>query len=282
MSLLEENANQRNLTKKDLMVTYARWYLGVEASNSFERLQALAFCNALSKSLRKLYKDDDQAYKEALKRHLQFYNSEGTMGSVIHGITLSLEEEKAKGVPIPDEAITGVKTGLMGPIAGIGDTLVQGTLRPIILALACSLALSGNIIGAFIPFLHPIVVILIGYNMLKSGYLLGKESVVKLMKSGLINKIIKSASILGLFMMGALSSNYIKIKTPLQLKMSESKPIVLQDILDQILLGILPLGAVFGIYLIFKYRGQNYIRMIIGIIVISLVCSFLGILGVSK
>ncbi|MEK5520368.1 PTS fructose transporter subunit IID [Heyndrickxia sporothermodurans] len=278
----EQKPQERKLTKKDLRKTFALWYSSVEVSNSYERLQALAFCNALSKNLRKLYKDDDEAYQEALKRHLQFYNSEGTMGSIIHGVTLSLEEEKSNGAPIPDEVITGFKTGLMGPIAGIGDTLMWGTLKPIILALACSMALGGNFLGAVIPFLYPLAIILIGYNMLKSGYFLGRESVMRLMKSGLINKIINSASILGLFMMGALSSTYIKIKTPLEFKIAHSKPIVVQEILDQILLGILPLCAVFAIYFFFKTKGQNYNKIIIGIILISLIGSFFGILGVSK
>ncbi|MFK9094360.1 PTS system mannose/fructose/sorbose family transporter subunit IID [Bacillus salipaludis] len=276
---VEEKSNQRKLSKKDLMKTFAVWYASVEVSNSYERLQALAFCNALSRSLRKLYKDNDEEYKKALKRHLQFYNSEGTFGSIIHGVTLSMEEEKANGAEIPDEVITGFKTGLMGPIAGIGDTLIWGTMKPIILALACSLALSGNSLGAIIPFLHPLAIILIGFSMLRSGYLLGKESVMRLMKSGLINKIITSASILGLFMMGALSSTYIKIKTPLQFKLMNSKPIVIQEILDQILLGMLPLCAVLGIYFYFKFKGQNYNKIIIGIIIISLISSFLGILG---
>lgn len=277
---LEEVKEQRVLTDKDLKKTYARWYLSVEVSNSYERLQALAFCNALSESLKKIYKDDEEGYKEALMRHLQFYNSEGTFGAVIHGVVLSMEEEKAKikDESISEEVITGFKTGLMGPIAGIGDTLIWGTLKPIILALASSLALSGLFIGGLVPFLFPLAVILIGYGMLKSGYLLGKESVVKLMKSGLINNLINSASILGLFMMGALSSTYVKISTPLKFSFENSEPIVIQDILDQILVGILPIAAVFGIYFYFKLRGQYYNRLIMWLIVISLVTGFFGIL----
>ncbi|TQS71130.1 PTS system mannose/fructose/sorbose family transporter subunit IID [Ornithinibacillus gellani] len=277
---LEEVKEQRVLTDKDLKKTYARWYLSVEVSNSYERLQALAFCNALSESLKKIYKDDEEGYKEALMRHLQFYNSEGTFGAVIHGVVLSMEEEKAKSKDesISEEVITGFKTGLMGPIAGIGDTLIWGTLKPIILALASSLALSGLFIGGLVPFLFPLAVILIGYGMLKSGYLLGKESVVKLMKSGLINNLINSASILGLFMMGALSSTYVKISTPLKFSFENSEPIVIQDILDQILVGILPIAAVFGIYFYFKLRGQYYNRLIMWLIVISLVTGFFGIL----
>ena len=87
---------EQKLTKKDLRGVYNTWYFSTELSNSYERLQALAFCNAISKPLRKLYKDDEK-YKDALKRHLQFYNSEGTFGCMIHGIVLSMEEQKAGG-----------------------------------------------------------------------------------------------------------------------------------------------------------------------------------------
>lgn len=276
-----KEAEKRALSNKDLFKTFARWYSAVEVSNSYERLQALSFCFALSGSLRKLYKEDDDGYREALKRHIQFYNSEGTFGAMIHGVTLSMEEEKAKGNEITEEVVTGFKTGLMGPIAGIGDTLIWGTLRPIVLALACSLALNGVFVGALIPFLFPLAIVLIGFGMLKSGYLLGKESVMKLMQTGLINNIITSASILGLFMMGALSSTYIKVATPIQFSIMDSEPIVLQDILDQILAGILPLCAVFSIYFYFKYKGQNYNKLIIMLIVISLITGFFGILSSS-
>lgn len=271
--------NRKLLSKKDLRKVYAKWILGVEVSNSYERLQALSFGNALAKTLKtKLYKEDSEGLRESLNRNVQFYNSEGVFGSVIVGATLSMEEEKAKGNPIEGEIITGFKTGLMGPIAGIGDTLIHGTLKPIILSIAASLATSGIFLGGLVPFLYPLITILIGYWFINMGYTLGKESVMKMMKSGLINKVINSASILGLFMMGALSFTYIKIKTPLKIPLGKGDPLVVQDLLDDILHGILPLLVVFGIYFYFKFRGQYYNRIIIGLIIISLITGFFGIL----
>lgn len=270
--------SELKLTKKDLMGVYNTFYFTTELSNSYERLQALAFCNALSKPLRKLYPNDED-YKEALKRHLQFYNSEGTMGCLIHGITLSMEEQRANGAEIPAEVITGIKTGLMGPIAGIGDTIVWGTVKPIILALGCTLALEGNSLGAFIPFLFPIFGYALGWFALNFGYKAGKESVMKIMKSGLINDIITASSILGLFMMGALSSSYVKVSTPLQFSVDNANPVVLQNILDQIIPGILPLCAIFGIYYYFTHKGANYNRVIVGLLVLSLIGAAFGILG---
>lgn len=274
-----ENTQANVLNKKDLHKIFATWFFSTELSNSYERLQALAFCNAISSGLRKIYKDDEEGFKEALQRHLQFYNSEGTFGCVIHGITLSLEEQKAKGMDMPAEVITGLKTGLMGPLAGIGDTIMWGTLKSIILALACSFALVGNSLGAMITFIYPLCIYIFGYNFLKLGYYVGKESVMRFMKSGVINDIITGSSILGLFMMGALSSSYVKISTPLKLTIQNANPIELQAILNQIAPGLLPLCAIFGIYYYFKNKGQNYNKVLLTIILISMVASFLKVLG---
>lgn len=275
----DSNNNENKLVKKDLRVAYNRWYMSTELSNSYERLQALAFCNAISKSLKKLYKNDKNEYEASLSRHLQFYNSEGTFGALIHGIVLSMEEQRSNGADIPGEAITGLKTGLMGPIAGIGDTIIWGTLKPIILALACSFAIQNNNFAVVIPFFFPLIGYFIGLNAIYFGYQIGKESIMKIMKSGLINDILTGSSILGLFMMGALSSSYVKVKTTLELNVQNAAPVVLQDILDKIVPGLLPLCAIFGIYFYFKRRGQNYNKVIFSLLLISLACAFFGILG---
>lgn len=271
--------NTKTVTKTTLRKSFTRWFLTAELSNSFERLQALMFANAISPALQKIYKDKSEELKDAYERHLLFYNSEATFGSLILGIIISMEEERGAGAPINDEAITGIKTGLMGPMAGIGDTLIWGTIKPIILGLAISFAQQGNALGAFIPFLFPLAVVLIGYNNVKLGYRLGKESVVKMMQDGMMNKIITSASILGLFMMGALSSTYVKLSTPLVISFSNADPIVVQDILNNILPGILPLAAIFGIYYYFKKQQTNYVKMLVIILIIAMVSGYFGILG---
>lgn len=275
----EPEATGAHLSKKDLVITYLRWWLCTELTNSYDRLQGLSFCVALSKPLKKLYGEGTEAYKEALVRNIEFYNSEGIMGSVIHGITLSMEEEKANGAPISGAAISGIKTGLMGPIAGVGDTLIHGTIAPIIRGLAATFALQASPLGAFIPFTYNIITVFIGIMVLQFGYRLGRQSVMKLMKSGLINKIIEGASIMGLFMMGALGSTYVKVSTPLQFTMQNADPIVLQDIFDQILQGMLPLAAIIAIYWFFTHKAANYNKIIVAVIVFSMVMAFFGILA---
>ena len=276
----ETDAAPKTLSMKDLRRAYNRFWLSTELSNSYDRLQGLAFCAALEPALKKVYADDEEAYREALVRHMEFYNSEGTVGCVIHGITLSMEEENARDHNVPGQVITGIKTGLMGPMAGIGDTLIWGTFKPIIIGLACTFALQGNMLGVVIPFFFTLFGYLLGWFFLRFGYRLGKDAVMRLMKSGAMNLVIVAASTMGLFMMGALSSSYVVVTTPLQLVMENAAdPIVLQNILDQILVGFLPLCAIFGIHWYFTHRGANYTKVILMILALSMVCSFFGILG---
>lgn len=276
----EERASYK-ITQRDLFSVYNKWmWLSAETSNNYERLQSLGFCNALSGSLKKLYADDTDNYIESLQRHLIFYNSEGSIGTIIHGIVLSMEEEKASGdEKITGEMITGIKTGLMGPIAGMGDTLVQGTLKPLILGLACNFAITGNILGLFICILEGVVVALSGYGMFNLGYKLGKESVTKILNSSAVKIGINAISILGLFMMGVMSFNYVHVSIPVIIPSSTGDLSIQTDIIDQIVPGLLPLIAVFIIYFYFTKIGQKYTRVVFAIILFSLIGSFLGILG---
>lgn len=274
---MAENNVTTKLTKKDLFRSYNKWYWLCEVSHCYDRLQSLSFCASIQNNLRKLYPDDDD-YQAALLRHLQFFNTEGTIGSVIQGISLSLEEEKSMNKDeISDEMIIALKTGLMGPIAGIGDTLIWGTIKPICLALATTLALSNNLIGAFFVLLFPISGYFIGLYMCKLGYSLGRTAISKLIQSGLMNHIIDACSILGLMMMGALSAGYVSLTTTAGFQLENSDPILLQNILDGILPGLLPFSLICGIYFYMKKKGQKYGGILIGIIIASLVLAFFDI-----
>ena len=273
---MSETVNEIKLTNKDVFKAYNRWYWLCEVSHCYDRMQSLSFCASFQSALRKLYPNDDE-YKEALLRNLQFFNTEGTMGSVIHGITLSLEEEKSSGQEISGDMIIALKTGLMGPMAGIGDTLIWGTLKPVCLALATTLALSNNLIGAFFVLLFPISSYFIGLYMCKLGYSLGRTAVSTLVQSGLMNKIIDSCSILGLMMMGALSASYVTLTTTAGFTLENSEPILLQNILDGIIPGILPFLVICTIYFYMKKKGQKYGGILILIIVLCLIMSFFKI-----
>lgn len=271
---MEQNTSV--ITKKDLQRSFVRWYMSAEISNSFERLQSISFCYSMIPVLRKLYPDKEQ-FKAALKRELQFFNTEAIWGTPIHGITIAMEEEKARGEDIPDSAITGIKTGLMGPLAGIGDTITWGMLKTIIYGIGCTMAATGNIMGALITVIFPLITFIISGYLFNMGYHVGRESVKTILHAGWVKELILGTGILGMFMMGALSAGFVKLELAAAIPVSGGGAIAIQDSLNSLVPGLLPLLIVFGIYSVIKRKRVNYGIISLAIIVISLVGSFIGL-----
>ena len=183
----------------------------LQGSWNYERMQNLGWAYSLIPAIKKLYtKKEDQA--AALERHLEFFNTHPYVAAPIIGVTLALEEEKANGAAIDDAAIQGVKIGMMGPLAGIGDPVFWFTVRPILGALGASLALTGNIIGPLIFFLawNAIRMAFLWYTQ-ELGYKAGSE-ITKDMSGGILKDITKGASILGMFILAVLVERWVSIK----------------------------------------------------------------------
>ena len=183
----------------------------LQGSWNYERMQNLGWAYSLIPAIKKLYtKKEDQA--AALERHLEFFNTHPYVAAPIIGVTLALEEEKANGAAIDDAAIQGVKIGMMGPLAGIGDPVFWFTVRPILGALGASLALTGNIIGPLIFFLawNAIRMAFLWYTQ-ELGYKAGSE-IPKDMSGGILQDITKGASILGMFILAVLVERWVSIK----------------------------------------------------------------------
>ena len=188
----------------------------LQGSWNYERMQNLGWAYALIPAIKKLYtKKEDQA--AALERHLEFFNTHPYVAAPIIGVTLALEEEKANGTEIDDAAIQGVKIGMMGPLAGIGDPVFWFTVRPILGALGASLASSGNIVGPLIFFF--------GWNIIRMaflwytqefGYKAGSE-ITKDMSGGILKDITKGASILGMFILAVLVQRWVSINFTIHL-----------------------------------------------------------------
>ena len=145
-----------NITKKVTLSKSDRlhvWWRStfLQGSWNYERMQNGGWAYSLIPAIKKLYttKEDRAA---ALKRHLEFFNTHPYVASPVIGVTLALEEERANGAPIDDVTIQGVKVGMMGPLAGVGDPVFWYTVKPIVGALAASLAISGSIVGPILYF----------------------------------------------------------------------------------------------------------------------------------
>ena len=135
---------QSTVTKKDLLYAWFKWFIFSHCCINYERFESLGFTNAISHILAKLYPSKEDL-SEALERHQEFFNTEPYIGIVIMGISVAMEEQRAKDGSVSGEAITAVKTGLMGPLAGIGDTLNQAIIYPILLAFSVALVLENNL-----------------------------------------------------------------------------------------------------------------------------------------
>lgn len=202
-------AEKLQLSKSDRQKVWWRSTF-LQGSWNYERMQNLGWAYALIPAIKKLYtsKEDRSA---ALERHLEFFNTHPYVAAPIIGVTLALEEEKANGADIDDTAIQGVKIGMMGPLAGVGDPVFWFTVRPILGALGASLAASGNIVGPLLFFF--------GWNIIRMaflwytqelGYKAGSE-ITKDLSGGIIQKITKGASILGMFILAALVERWVNV-----------------------------------------------------------------------
>lgn len=266
---MEDKKQEKILNKKDITKAYIRWWWTAEVSNSFERMQAVAVCATMGPILQKLYKNKEDLVA-ALKRHLIFFNSQAIWGGLIHGTAIAMEEEKAMGQEIPNEVITGIKTGLMGPLAGIGDTLDWGTMQTLFTAIAISFGATGSIVAPIFPCILGIWLFVEGLYLFRFGYSLGRESIRHILSGGIVKKLIDGASILGLFMMGSLSAMVVKLNTTIKFDVS-GKDFIVQDVLDKIAPGLLPLGAIFLVYWMMKYKKMSITKVLCILVVLSIV-----------
>ena len=202
-------ADKIQLTKNDRFSVALRSTF-LQGSWNYERMQNGGWCFAMIPAIKRLYttKEDQIA---ALKRHLEFFNTHPYVASPILGVTLALEEDKANGAEVENSAIQGVKVGMMGPLAGVGDPVFWFTVRPILGALGASLAMAGNILG---PILFFVLWNVIRFGFMwytqEFGYKVGMK-ITEDLSGGLLKKVTKGASILGMFILGALVERWVSI-----------------------------------------------------------------------
>lgn len=275
--------SEKKITKKDRINMFIRSNLH-QGSWNFERMQALGYCFQMIPIINKLYTGEEK--KKALKRHLEFFNTHPYLTSPVVGVTAAMEEKKANGAPIDDGTINGVKIGLMGPLAGVGDPIFWGTLRPVLAALGASIAIGGSILGPLL-FFFLFNVIRLGFRWItmEYGYQKGTD-IVKDMAGNRLQKLTEGASILGLFVMGALVSKWTTVNIPLQISRvtgSNGKEIVttVQGILDQLMPGLVPLLLTFMCMKLLK-KKVNPIWIIFGLFALGIIGFKFDILAMPK
>ena len=203
-------AEKIQLSKSDRQKVWWRSQF-LQGSWNYERMQNGGWAYTLIPALKRLYhtKEDRSA---ALKRHLEFFNTHPYLASPILGVTMALEEERANGAPIDDKAIQGVKVGMMGPLAGVGDPVFWFTVKPIIGALAASMAMAGNLLGPILYFVlwNAIRMAFLWYTQ-EFGYKAGSK-ITEDLSGGLLGEVTKGATILGMFILGSLVNRWVSVK----------------------------------------------------------------------
>ena len=262
------------LTKKDITKLFIKSN-AVQSAFSFERQQGLGFGYAMLPIIDKLY-DKEEDRIAAYKRHLVYFNSHPWTCGVIFGMVASLEEKKAAGENISDENIQGIKGGLMGPLAGIGDSFFWGAFRPIVAGICASLALEGF---GFAPILFVLVLNAVHFALhyweVKKGYELA-DSLLENLDMSQFSVLMEAATILGLFVVGGLTATWLNVTTKLQYTIGESTTSI-QDTLNAILPKMLSLLSVIGVYALLR-KGLSVNKVLLIIVIVGFVCGFFGIM----
>lgn len=269
------------LSKNDLWKTFWKWQCAAASNYNYERLQASGMLFSMGHLVKKLYPDNPKEQLAFCRRHMEFFNTEQHFGSIINGLVLAMEEEKANNPgAIDGSAISSVKTGLMGPLAGIGDTLGQGTLSPILLSVGISLAASGSPMGAIFYTVAMFSIMLgLGWFLFGIGYRQGKEGVELLLSGGKMKRLIAAASVMGAIVLGALSASYVSVSSGLVLNIGGNDFALQVDVLDQLIKGLLPLTATLGAWYLLKVKRMRTTHVLLVLTVVAGALGALGVLG---
>lgn len=268
------------LTKKDVIKAFLRWHAFNEVPSSYERHMGYGILMSFYPCLKKLYAGRPEELKDACSRHLSYFNTEQFWGACVPGAALAMEEQKALGAPITGELIENVKVGLMGPFAGIGDTINWMTLTPLTLAFFVPYCVQGKVWAAIIPMIIIYGACLVeGLLLFPFGYKMGTRAASDILSSGLLKKFFTFSGVLGMFMIGGLSAGMVSVTSPIEF-VADGRVQTLQSVLDGILPGALSLLAIMFVYWFLEKKGRRSVNICMLILLVAaLVLGCLGILG---
>jgi mannose/fructose/N-acetylgalactosamine-specific phosphotransferase system component IID len=280
--MMETNAPTVRLERRDLLASFWRYFWSFQISWNYERMQALGFAYAMEPVLRKLFPNDAD-YEAALNRHLVFFNTNPVVGApLIIGSAIAMEEA---GSPASAE---GVKLALMGPLAGVGDTIIWALYNSIIFTIGASLALQQNILGPiFVVVMVAVPYTIVRYWQFMWAYAQGRTLATSL-ASGMLERITEGATILGLIVIGGFIPSIVKLVTKWDYSQTVSviKPeggstqvtntVAVQNQLDAILPFLLPVALTLVIYWLLKRYNLNPLWAIAVVFVIGIILGGLG------
>ena len=269
---------EKKLSKKTLLKSFHNWYYGHLTCFSQEHMQTFGYLCAMLPLAEELYADDEEKKAEAMNTYTAFFNTEPQLGSVVVGITAGLEEARANGEEgVDDETINGLRAGLMGPVAGIGDSLIVGTVIPILLGIALGMSTGGSPLGAIFYIITWNLFEYFGMRFLYfKGYQLGGKAVEFLI--GTQGESIRdSVSILGGIVIGAAAATWVSVTTSFTLYNEAGEAyLVLQDKLNEVLPGSLTAAFVLVCWYLMAKKKMSPVMVMLLLVVVAFVGVFLG------
>lgn len=262
--------NNNKINNKDIDKVFWRWFFFNSSGWNYEKMQGLGYYYSMYPIIEKNYSDLDER-KEAAKNHLQFFNSNNTPVPLILGTNIALEKEG--GIESKD-AVTSLKTGLMGPLAGIGDTLFHVIPSTIIGSIASYLALEGNPIGLLLWLVWGVGRFLVMRGLMSTGYKEGSRLVSEI--GGKLQKVTQAANVLGVTVVGALIPTVVNASFSYEFNYGEVN-LPLQEIADQIMPGLAPILIVLFTYWLLGRKKMNSTIAIFLLIFLSILGSILNI-----
>ncbi|MEA0974156.1 PTS system mannose/fructose/sorbose family transporter subunit IID [Lacticaseibacillus paracasei] len=259
------------VTKKDLRKANYRWLMSVCTFN-YQTQQGASVAYALSPILRKIYKKDDD-YVEALNNHFQYYNTQPWLAAIILGACVAMEERQGLGAK---DAVNDFKVGTMGPLAGIGDSLLMTMIPTIMGSIAAYMALENNPFGIILWGLLIGVIFFLRMHCFEFGYRQGAKVVTEY--GDKINYLTEAASVLGITVVGSLIGSVISVTSPLKFQFGKVA-MKIQPMLDKILPQLIPVLLVFLAYKLIKSKKLSMTWVILLFIVIAMFGAAFGFLG---
>lgn len=240
------------------------------------KMEANGFTMTMAPALDELYKDDPEGRKVALRRHNQFFNTHAVMFSFIAGLTYALEKQKVENGSVDDETIQNIKVALMGPTAGMGDAFFFNCVRVIAAGIGIGLCEQGNILGTLLfILLYGGSQLIARWYLLRVGYTMGTSFIDTVFESGLMDALTKAASVLGMIMVGAMVSGQVNVNLNWTIEVGNTA-VVVGDIFNSIMPGILSIGLVFGLMALIK-KGFKPTTLVLIILFGSVLLALFGI-----
>lgn len=268
---LKNQETKRVLTKKDIDSLAVR-SVYLQASFNYERMQAGGFMFSQVPILKKIYQNDKDGLRAALKDNTEFINTSPHFVGFLMGLLVSMEEGREDR-----ETIRSLKIALFGPLAGIGDAIFWFTVLPILAGISSSLAIGGSILGPILFFLAYCLIFASRFYTTRLGYNLGIKAIPMIKKSS--ETIGKAATVMGVTVIGGLIASYVHIEILTKFVINKSSKLALQaDFFDKIFPNILSFGYVFFLYYLLKNKKANPIWLIAGTFVLVLILSYFKVL----